>query len=138
VILEPHARVRLPSILRDVRRGAVSWRIGARALVLGAVVASIAVSLIHSAQFYLLVFKPALLGIEGVACVAVGTEAPPNGGVNGPFSPAWGLVDEHVPDTPGMGADSPREQALRLLLHRTLKERAQLVVGAAPLARRGF
>jgi hypothetical protein len=69
-----------------------------------------------------------------------GQGAPEWGVVNRPFSLVRGLVDGHIPDIPRHGwvlscvePASPRQQALRLLLHRMLKERAQLVVGWHPL-----
>jgi hypothetical protein len=78
-----------------------------------------------------------------MVCISIAVEASPNGGVHGTFFLVWGLVDGHILDTvPRRGVlacilpVSPRHRALGLLLHHRLDERAQLLVGAAPLGRR--
>jgi hypothetical protein len=81
--------------------GAVLWReqhaaderienprtrqVGARASVLLAVMVSTMTRVISSAHRRLLVVMPVPPGVDGVACIAVGAEASPNGGVHGTF-----------------------------------------------------
>jgi hypothetical protein len=54
---------------------------------------------ISSAHRCLLILVPASTGVDGVACVAVGTEASPNEGVRRTFPLAWGFVDGYALDT---------------------------------------
>jgi hypothetical protein len=155
VVLEPQGGIRLPSVPRDVCRGSLPcWeqcaadaraenprtrRVGARALVLTAVMAFATTRVISSPRRRLLILMLEPPAVDGVACVAVGVEASLNEGVRGTFPLAWGLVDRHIVDTlprRGMRAcilpASPRHQALGLLLRRALDERAQPLVSTSP------
>jgi hypothetical protein len=92
---------------------------------------------------HLVVLVPTPPGVDGVACVTIGAEIPPNGDVRGTLPLAWGLVDTHVLDTlprrrvrARIFPASPTHRALSLLLRYALDERAQLLVSAAPLGRR--
>jgi hypothetical protein len=112
VVLEQQGGVLLPDVPREVCRWAVPWRewraadahvenpriqrVGARAFVLAAVMTSTAARVISLACHRLPVLVPAPPGVDGVACVVVGAEASPNGGVHGTFSLMWGLVDGHI------------------------------------------